>query len=196
MSFLSLKSHHVVVADPPLARKLFAEAGVWSFVWVAVRVYLGWTWFYAGWEKLAGAGAHPWGPEALLSFWNRAVAIPPPPARPAIAYDWYRNFLELLVQLKAESWFAPLVAWGELLVGIALIVGAFVGIAALVGAFMNMNFMLAGSASVNPILFLLAILLILAWKTSGWWGLDRWLLPRLGTPWSRVDIEKNNKHGT
>jgi thiosulfate dehydrogenase (quinone) large subunit len=33
------------------------------------------------------------------------------------------------------------------------------------------------------LLFTLSILLILAWKTAGWWGLDRWLLPMLGTPW-------------
>jgi thiosulfate dehydrogenase (quinone) large subunit len=33
------------------------------------------------------------------------------------------------------------------------------------------------------LLFTLSILLILAWKTAGWWGLDRWLLPLLGTPW-------------
>jgi aldehyde dehydrogenase (NAD+) len=26
-------------------------------------------------------------------------------------------------------------------------------------------------------------LLMLAWKTAGWLGLDRWLLPALGTPW-------------
>jgi thiosulfate dehydrogenase [quinone] large subunit len=48
---------------------------------------------------------------------------------------------------------------------------------------MNWNFMMAGTASTNPLLFLLSILLILAWKTAGWIGLDRWLLPALGTPW-------------
>jgi thiosulfate dehydrogenase [quinone] large subunit len=26
---------------------------------------------------------------------------------------------------------------------------------------------------------------MLAWKVAGWWGLDRWLLPLLGTPWMR-----------
>ena len=25
--------------------------------------------------------------------------------------------------------------------------------------------------------------LVLAWRTSGWIGLDRWLLPSLGPPW-------------
>jgi thiosulfate dehydrogenase [quinone] large subunit len=44
---------------------------------------------------------------------------------------------------------------------------------------------MAGSASINPVLFTLSILLILAWKTAGWIGLDRFLLPALGTPWRR-----------
>jgi thiosulfate dehydrogenase [quinone] large subunit len=48
---------------------------------------------------------------------------------------------------------------------------------------MNMSFMLAGSASTNPVLFTLAIGLMLAWKVAGYYGLDRWLLPALGVPW-------------
>jgi thiosulfate dehydrogenase [quinone] large subunit len=48
---------------------------------------------------------------------------------------------------------------------------------------MNMNYLLAGTVGINPILFVGAILLILAWKTAGWWGLDRWALLALGTPW-------------
>ena len=70
------------------------------------------------------------------------------------------------------------VAFGETAVGIGLI------IAAVGGAFMNLNFMLAGSASTNPVLLLLGFLLVLAWKTAGYIGLDRVLLPLLGTPWS------------
>lgn len=183
----------IVVKNPPFADRLFAEVGAWSFLWLAVRLYLGWAWFHAGWEKITGSGAHPWGSESLVAFWQRAVAIPGPPARPAIAYDWYRSFLEFLMGIHAESWMAPLVAWGEAIVGAALILGAFVGIAAVFGAFLNLNFMLAGSASTNPVMFLLAILLILAWKTAGWWGLDRWLLPKLGTPWSSVRLDDRPK---
>jgi thiosulfate dehydrogenase [quinone] large subunit len=68
-------------------------------------------------------------------------------------------------------------------VGIALILGAFTGIVAFFGAFMNFNFMLAGSASTNPVLFLIAIGLMLAWKVSGLVGADAILLPLIGTPW-------------
>ena len=174
----------VTVEEPALARALFSEAGPWSVVWTVVRVYLGYEWISAGWHKVSGTG---WGPEALHGFWAKAVIVPET-GKAAISYDWYRSFLQFLLDSKAENWMASVIAWGEVLVGVALILGALVGIAAFFGAIMNMNFMLAGSASTNPVLFLLAVLLILAWKTAGWWGLDRWLLPRFGTPWSRVVI--------
>ena len=82
------------------------------------------------------------------------------------------------------TWFAKVIAVGEVLVGIGLIVGALTGIAAFFGALMNMSFMLAGSASTNPVLFTLSVLIILAWRVAGLIGLDRWLLPALGAPWS------------
>ena len=66
-----------------------------------------------------------------------------------------------------------------------MILGAFTGIAAFIGGFMNWNFMMAGTASINPVLFTLSIFLMLAWKIAGWWGLDRFLIPALGTPWRR-----------
>ena len=43
--------------------------------------------------------------------------------------------------------------------------------------------MMAGTASINPLMFAITIFLILAWKNAGWLGLDRWLLPAMGTPW-------------
>jgi thiosulfate dehydrogenase [quinone] large subunit len=49
---------------------------------------------------------------------------------------------------------------------------------------MNLNYLLAGAVSTNPLLLMAAVLLILAWRTAGWFGLDRWALPALGTPWS------------
>ena len=57
----------------------------------------------------------------------------------------------------------------ELLIGIALVLGLFTGIAAFFGAFMNWKFMMAGAASSNPVLFTLAIGLMLAWKVAGYY---------------------------
>lgn len=95
---------------------------------------------------------------------------------------WYAWFLQHVVLPHTTVW-GHVVSWGEFLVGIALMLGIFAGLAAFFGALMNMNYVLAGTVSTNPILLVIAILLMLAWKTAGWWGLDRWILPALGTPW-------------
>lgn len=178
---MTAKSLPTIVQDPPIARWLFADTRS-AWIWLIVRVYLGWKWLEAGWHKLQDPA---WvaGGEALKGFWTRVVSIPEPPSRPPITYGWYREFLQALLDGGHYSWFAKLIAYGETLVGIGLILGTLVGITAFLGAFMNFNFMLAGTASTNPVLFILAVLLMLAWKVSGWYGLDRWLLPLLGTPW-------------
>ena len=75
------------------------------------------------------------------------------------------------------------ITFGEMAVGIGLILGLLTGFAAFFGALMNMSFLLAGSASTNPVMFTLAVGLMLAWKVAGYYGLDRYLLPLLGTPW-------------
>jgi thiosulfate dehydrogenase [quinone] large subunit len=54
---------------------------------------------------------------------------------------------------------------------------------------MNLNFLLAGTVSVSPVLFFLGILLILAWKNAGYLGVDRYLLPALGTPWKQPTLD-------
>ena len=171
----------VTIPDPPLAHLLFSTT---RFAWLfaIIRIYLGYQWVTAGYHKLTGGG---WidGGTALKGFWAGAVKIPAAPAKPAITYDWYRAFLQFMLDNGWYSWFAPLVAFGEFTIGVALILGAFVGIAAFFGGFMNWNFVMAGAASTNGMLFAIAIVLILAWKVAGWYGLDRWLLPILGTPW-------------
>jgi len=78
--------------------------------------------------------------------------------------------------------FSYLVILGETLIGIALVVGAFTGIATFFGVFMNASFIFAGTAGANPLMALVAILLVLAWRVAGWWGLDRWILPAIGVP--------------
>jgi thiosulfate dehydrogenase (quinone) large subunit len=77
------------------------------------------------------------------------------------------------------------IVFGELAVGLGLIVGAFVGLAAVGGLLLNLAFLLAGTTSTNPILALLGVFLVLAWKNAGYFGLDYFLLPLLGTPWMR-----------
>jgi len=168
--------------DPPIVQFLFSSP-MTAPLWLIVRVYIGWQWLTAGWEKLHSNGWVNQGGSALATYWTRAIAVPKLPAKPAISYGWYRDFLNFLLVHHAAAWFAPLVTYAEILVGVALIIGAFTGIAAFFGTLMNFNYMLAGSASTNPVLFGLAIFVILAWKVAGLIGFDYWLLAVLGTPW-------------
>jgi thiosulfate dehydrogenase (quinone) large subunit len=169
------------IPEPPLARFLFADTRL-AWFWLLVRVYCGYQWIEAGWAKLqnpawfgSGAGG------ALLGFVNGALQKST--ADHPDVTGWYAGLLQAFVVPNATL-FANLVCLGELLVGAGLIVGALTGIAAFFGTLMNANYLLAGTVSTNPLLFILGTWLVLAWRIAGWWGLDRWLLPLLGTPWA------------
>jgi thiosulfate dehydrogenase [quinone] large subunit len=177
----------VEVEGPAFTRFLFSNTRA-GLLWLPIRLFVGFSFLEAGLHKLFPAGkaiGAGWldGGSSLLGYWNGAVAIPEAPARPAITFEWYRDFLNILINNHAETWFAYLIVFGELAVGLGLIFGALTGFAAFFGAFMNMSFLLAGSASTNPVLFALGIGLILAWRVAGYYGLDRYLLPMLGVPW-------------
>ncbi len=170
-----------IMTDPPVVDRMFGSTR-WGWVWLIPRLYIGYTWLTSGLGKLGNPAWMETG-AALKGFWTNAVAVPEAPARPAIAFDWYRTFIQSMLDAQAYTWFAKLIPVAETVIGIALLLGAFTGIAAFFGAFMNWNFMMAGTASINPLMFVITVLLILAWKNAGWIGLDRWLLPLLGTPW-------------
>lgn len=174
-----------VVQEPGWVNTLLSDPRA-GWLWLVLRLWLGWQWIEAAEHKIFDPGWVQTG-VALKGFWERAVAIPEA-GRPPIAFDWYRTFIQSLLDAEAYTWFAPLVAYGELLIGVALIVGAFTGIAAFFGAFMNWNFMMAGAASTNPVLFAIAVGLILAWKVAGYIGADYFLLRWIGTPWRGVAI--------
>jgi thiosulfate dehydrogenase [quinone] large subunit len=175
-------SGEVEIEGPAFARFLFNNSRAGLF-WLPIRLFVGFSWLDAGWHKLTDPdNAWMGGGSALRSYWERAADIPEG-GRPPITYEWYRDFINTLLAGNHESWFAPLITLGEIAVGLGLLFGALTGVAAFFGAFMNMSFLLAGSASTNPIMFTLAVGLMLAWKVAGYYGVDRWLLPRLGTPW-------------
>jgi len=149
-----------------------------SVVWAVLRIYLGIQWLEAGLEKVGNpvwtgekAGA------AVAGFAKGAIAKAAEGPHPAVK-AWYASFLEAFVLPNAKAW-SYMVAWGELLVGVALILGAFTVAAALAGAFMNLNFMFAGSASTNPYMYTIAILLLIAGANAGHIGVDRYLMPYL-----------------
>ncbi len=177
--------NNTIIEESPVSRLLFAHTKM-AWLWLVVRVYVGWEWLHAGWEKVgnpAWTGEH--AGAAISGFVQGALSKVNGP-HPDVQ-GWYATFLQDWVLPHASGW-AHAVAYGEVLVGVALIVGIFTGIAAFFGLFMNLNYLLAGTVSTNPILFTLSIFLVLAWRVAGYIGLDRFVLPALGTPWRPGNI--------
>ena len=178
----------VQISEPPIAKFLFSDTR-FAWFWLIVRVYVGWQWLMAGWGKINSplwtgdkAGS------ALQGFLTAAVQKTAG-AHPDVS-AWYGWFLSHIAIPHAAT-MSYVIALGELLVGVALILGIFTGIAAFFGSFMNMNYLFAGTVSINPLLFLLQLFIILAWRTAGWLGLDRYVLPELGTPWMTGKVFKS-----
>lgn len=175
----------VTFTQSPFAHFLFNSSAS-APLWLGIRLYLGFEWLAAGWHKLDNPAWRDG--TALQGYWERAVNVPTPEqaeqgARAAITYDGWRQFLQFMIDNEWYEWFNWLIILGEIAVGVGLILGAFTGIAAFFGALLNVSFLLSGSTSSNPVLLLLAILVILGWRVAGFIGLDRFLLPALGTPW-------------
>jgi thiosulfate dehydrogenase [quinone] large subunit len=178
------------LSESPVARFLFGDVRL-SWIWLILRLYVGYQWISAGWEKLhspawVGSSAG----SAMAGFVKGALAETTG-AHPSVQ-GWYAAFLQNVVLPNIKVW-SYSISIGETLVGVALFLGLFTGIAAFFGGFMNVNYLMSGAVSTNPILFVVATWLVLAWKTAGWIGLDHWVLPALGTPWSPGFIFKPQK---
>ncbi|HEU5014567.1 MAG TPA: DoxX family membrane protein [Roseiflexaceae bacterium] len=169
------------IPEPPLARMLFANTRL-APLWLIIRLYVGYEWLMAGWEKItnpAGVWVGAKAGTAVTGFVQGALQKTSG-EHPDVT-GWYASFLQNVVLPNAALW-SYMVAFGEVLVGLGLIVGLFTGIAAFFGGLMNANYLLAGTVSTNPLLFILATWIVLAWRVAGYWGLDRWALPMLGVP--------------
>jgi thiosulfate dehydrogenase (quinone) large subunit len=189
---LSDRHGHITIQDPPIARLLFGSTRT-AWLWLIVRLWIGFQWlnsslgitYHLGLGGKEGKLFDPaWmaSGEAIRGYWERAVTPAAGGATPVV-FDWYREFLELLLATNSDVWFSKVIVAGELLAGLGLVFGALTGIAAFGGSLMSWSFLMAGTVSTNPLMFGLLVLLVLAWKNAGYYGLDRYLLPLLGTPW-------------
>lgn len=180
-----MKNSIVSYPEPHISKLVFASRASVPF-WTVVRLYLGYLWLSAGIGKITSPA---WvGPEAggaVSGFLTRALTLTTG-EHPSVQ-GWYAWLIENAF-LPNAALFSHLVAFGEVFIGIALMLGLLTGVSAFFGGFMNAAFLFAGTVSTNPLMFVLATWLVLAWRVAGYWGLDFWVLPRIGAPqadWSK-----------
>ncbi len=141
-----------------------------------LRAYLGLLFIPAGWGKVTAGGD--WVmrmPNFLLGHVEDMSG-------------WYHAAIEAVVVPHAAL-FAYLVAWGELLIGVALLIGAFSRLAAALGAFMVLNFLWAKGLplfmTMNHDALVIWLFVLVALTGAGRvWGLDGWLRQRFARPWA------------
>jgi thiosulfate dehydrogenase [quinone] large subunit len=193
-------SKTTTIEEPTIAKWLFTSTTA-AWIWLAARVWLGYQWLHAGWEKITGTGGgtFAWHWAYTSDSWLKTSAglkgfagyalTGAGKEHAAVNYGWYAAFLRYIEH--GGGWLAPVIALGETAIGIGLIVGALTGIAAFFGGVLNVSFGLAGVAGVNPAFFVVEVFLILAWRNAGYYGLDRYLLPAVGTPWAKGKVFKH-----
>jgi thiosulfate dehydrogenase (quinone) large subunit len=148
-----------------------------AILWTVLRIWLGYEWISAGIEKISNpAWVGSKAGVAITGFLKGALAKAT--GEHPLVQGWYANFVQSVALPNAKV-FSYLVAYGEVLVGISLILGALTIVGLLAGAFMNLNYMLAGTTSTNPNLYTAAILLMAAGANAYVFGLDRFILHRL-----------------
>lgn len=170
------------ITEPRSAHWIFASRTA-GWIWLVVRLWLGYEWLIAGAAKLFGVES--------TAFWKTglgvkgyalgAIAASKGP-HAQVSYGWWVAVLRDFV-VPNYALIAKADALAEFAIGIALILGLFAGVAALVGLSLNFTYILSGTVSTNPVFIVLGVLLVLAWRNAGWYGIDGILLPRLGTPW-------------
>ncbi|HTS88558.1 MAG TPA: TQO small subunit DoxD [Gemmatimonadales bacterium] len=152
--------------------------------WLAVlRIVVG-IWFVkALWSKMAFVLLGGFFP--FIGASPRWVATMPDLVTKQAAQNpllWYKGFLEQTV-LTHSALFAQFTAWGEVLVGLSLVLGCLAGLGALGGLWLSVNYGLASahmsSAALGFHYMLVICMVVLFFARSGRaWGLDAWIVWR------------------
>ena len=154
-------------------------------VWLVARLWVGWKFLEAGWAKCFGAEQAVWVGDqagtAVSGFLSYALQMAPGGAlagpHPEVS-GWYAGLIRQVFLPNAET-FSYMVAFGELLVGLALIGGIFTRFAVTMGLTMNLAYLLAGISSASPMMLMIELPILLVGATAGYYGIDRFLLPFL-----------------
>ena len=155
---------------------------VTGIAWLIVRLYVGYEWLVGGIEKVFGDGSAAWvganAGKSVAGFLKGAIAksalaegFDPITTPHPVVQEWYA-ILVRDVFLPNAALFSYLMAFGELLVGIALLLGIFTRFSATMSVVMALALFLAGAVSTLPQLLTLSLAMSLVGTTAGRFGLD------------------------
>ncbi|MCL2112901.1 DoxX family protein [Lactococcus protaetiae] len=146
--------------------KFLRHSRLAAVILTVLRVFIGYQWMSAGIGKLMAEESF-----SASGLINGALNSP-------TAYPWFHSFLSLTTDSGANTaFFDFVVPWGQVIVGLALILGAYTLFVASAGLMMNIAFILSGVISENPTFILIQVLILVAGYNAGRYGLDYWITP-------------------
>ncbi len=172
-----------------MIERVIPSVWVRAFLWAVARIWVGYQFLNAGWQKLFGdeqaafVGAH--AGAGVSGFLGHAVSpAMTTGANPSVLgpYAWFANNLFI----PHATFFGVLVAFGETLVGLALILGLFTRFAAFWGVVLNLMFLFAGATGLNPYMLTADLSILLVGASAGLLGVDSVALPFLHREWARL----------
>ncbi|WP_274652757.1 DoxX family membrane protein [Paenibacillus humicola] len=131
---------------------------VFSIVCSIARIAFGIQWIMQGWFKIT---AH-----------FNIIGLFPSIASNTDSPHWYKSFIEVAAAPYPQL-FNVLIPWGELLVGIGLVLGLLTLPALLAGFFMDINYVLSDMIYIYPTQLVIGMLLLLFRKEALYFSLDR-----------------------
>ncbi len=157
-----------------------ANPRVTGILWLVLRLWLGYAWLKAGIPKVFGDKSEAWVGDkagvAVSGFLKGALARAEGDNPQVQA--WYADFVREIALPNARL-FSYMVAYGEVLVGVALILGLLTHFAASMGLVMNLAYLFAGTISKNPQMLVAEVAIALAGIAAGYYGIDRYLMTYL-----------------
>ena len=157
-------------------RAAFTKPAYTGLLWLVLRVFVGYEFFSAGWEKLEGGKWLGGDGSSIAGFLKGGLGKATGP-HPEVQ-GWYVD-LTKNVFLPNAALFQNLVVLGEVLVGLALIFGVFTKFSAVSGALMNLAFVSAGTSSSNPTMLVFQVAMVFGGLGVGYYGIDYFLIPAL-----------------
>ena len=159
-----------------------------GILWLVARLWLGYEWFNAGIEKVFGEGNAVWvgskAGTAVAGFLKGAIAKsalapgfdPIKTPHPAVN-EWYASLAQN-VFLPNAALLSYLVAFGEVAIGAALILGVLTRFSAVMSVLLGLSLLMAGATSTLPQMLAISAALATAGGVAiGYYGLDYFVRP-------------------
>jgi thiosulfate dehydrogenase [quinone] large subunit len=178
-----------------LVKTLFRNVALTSLIWVIARILLAYIWLPSGLSKVVGPESADWvGPDAgtAVAGYLRAALAGTEGQHPDV-YRWYAWLIQNVLLPNAVI-FSYAVAVGQVLIGLAILLGFFTRLSTAVALLMNLAAFYAGTVSRLPYVLPLELGIVFLGYYAGNYGLDGQLLAK-ASRWFRPPREGEPSHG-